>query len=132
MNLFMKEVLDTHELIKEWLGNETAKDEVCEDLLARFSPAYSMVTTGGGLLDFTTLNSFFRTQRGARPGLAIEISDMRVIAECDTGATVVYKELQQLPDQSPTLRFSTVVFESKPNGKIIWRHLQETALPQPS
>ena len=128
----MKEVLDAHELIKEWLGNETAKDEVCEDLLARFSPAYSMVTTGGGLLDFTTLNSFFRTQRGARPGLAIEISDMRVIAECDTGATVVYKELQQLPDQSPTLRFSTVVFESKPNGKIIWRHLQETALPQPS
>ncbi|WP_419963326.1 DUF4440 domain-containing protein [Pantoea vagans] len=132
MNLFMKEVLDAHELIKEWLGNETAKDEVCEDLLARFSPAYSMVTTGGGLLDFTTLNSFFRTQRGARPGLAIEISDMRVIAESDIGATVVYKELQQLPDQSPTLRFSTVVFESKPNGKIIWRHLQETALPQPS
>lgn len=132
MNLFLKEVLDAHELIKEWLGNETAKDEVCEDLLARFSPAYSMVTTGGGLLDFTTLNSFFRTQRGARPGLAIEISDMRVIAESDIGATVVYKELQQLPDQSPTLRFSTVVFESKPNGKIIWRHLQETALPQPS
>jgi len=132
MNLFLKEVLDAHELIKEWLGNETAKDEVCEDLLARFSPAYSMVTTGGGLLDFTTLNSFFRTQRGARPGLAIEISDMRVIAESDTGATVVYKELQQLPDQSPTLRFSTVVLESKPNGKIIWHHLQETALPQPS
>jgi len=132
MNLFLKEVLDAHELIKEWLGNETAKDEVCEDLLTRFSPAYSMVTTGGGLLDFTTLNSFFRTQRGARPGLAIEISDMRVIAESDTGATVVYKELQQLPDQSPTLRFSTVVFESKPNGKIIWHHLQETALPQPS
>lgn len=132
MNPFLKEVLDAHELIKEWLGNETAKDEVCEDLLARFSPAYSMVTTGGGLLDFTTLNSFFRTQRGARPGLAIEISDMRVITESDTGATVVYKELQQLPEQSPTLRFSTVVFESKPNGKTIWRHLQETALPLPS
>lgn len=130
MNRYFKEVLDAHELIKDWLGNKKAKDEVCENLLARFSPAYSMVTTGSKLLDFTTLNSFFRTQRGTRPGLEIGISDMPVIAESANGATVAYKELQQLPEQSPTLRFSTVVFELKQNGDVIWHHLHETSLPQ--
>lgn len=129
MNLFFKEILDAHELIKEWLGNEDARHEVCENLLARFSPDYSMVTTGGGLLNFTTLNAFFRTQRGARPGLEIVISGMQMITENGSGATVVYKELQQLPNQRPTRRFSTAVFELNHNGKVFWRHLQETSLP---
>lgn len=131
MNRYFKEVLDAHVLIRSWLGNKDANIEVCENLLARFSPEYSMVTTSGALLDFTTLESFFRTQRGARPGLEIDIIDMQVIAESEKGATVVYKELQQLPEQNPTLRFSTVVFEMNNDGEVIWRHLHETSLSQP-
>lgn len=131
MNRYLKEVLDAHVLIQSWLGNEDANNEVCENLLASFSPEYSMVTPSGTLLDFSTLESFFRTQRGARPGLEIEINDMQVVAESEKGATVVYKELQQLPAQNPTLRFSTVVFELNNDGKVIWRHLHETSLPQP-
>lgn len=130
MNPYFQEVLDAHQLIQKWLGNKEAKEEVCETLLARFSPAYSMVTMGGGLLDYPKVNAFFRTQRGARPGLKIGISDMRIMAASDHGATVVYRETQQLPGESPTLRFSTVVFEAKQNGRVIWRHLQETAIPQ--
>lgn len=130
MNRYFKEVLDAHVLIRSWLGNKDANDEVCKDLLARFSPEYSMVTPSGTLLDFTTLNSFFRTQRGARPGLEIDINDMQVIAESEKGATVVYKELQHLPEQNPTLRFSTAVFELNNGGQVIWRHLHETSLPQ--
>lgn len=129
MNRYFKEVLDAHVLIRSWLGSDDANDEVCKNLLARFSPEYSMVTPGGALLDFSTLNSFFRTQRGARPGLEIDIKDMQVVAESENGATVVYKELQQLPEQNPTLRFSTVVFELNNDGEVIWRHLHETSLP---
>lgn len=131
MNRYFKEILDAHELIRSWLGNEDAKNEVCENLLARFSPAYSMVTPGGVVLNFTALNSFFRTQRGARPGLTIDIINMRVIVENERGATVVYRELQQLPGQKATLRFSTVVFELNRNNSVIWRHLHETLLPEP-
>lgn len=131
MNRYFKEVLDAHELIRNWLGNKEAHDEVCEELLARFSPAYSMVTPGGALLDFTTLNGFFRTQRGARPGLAIDICDMQMVAESEGNATVVYKELQQLPGKEVTLRFSTVVFEVNDAGKVLWRHLHETSFPKP-
>ncbi|SUE06443.1 Uncharacterized protein conserved in bacteria [Pantoea agglomerans] len=52
MNRYFKEVLDAHELIRNWLCNIEAHDEVCEELLARFSPAYSMVTPGRCLTGF--------------------------------------------------------------------------------
>lgn len=129
MNRYFREVVDAHALIRRWLGEADAPDEVCESLLSRFSPAYSMVTPGGLLLNFTALSAFFRTQRGARPGLTIDIDEMQIIAENETGATVVYKELQQQPGQAATRRFSTVVFERDHHAQAIWRHLHETALP---
>ena len=131
MNRYFKEVLYAHELIRNWLGNKDAHDDVCEGLLARFSPEYSMVTPGGALLDFPALSAFFRTQRGARPGLDIDICNMQIVAESERNATVVYKEMQQLPGQSATLRFSTVVFEVNDAGQIMWRHLHETSLSKP-
>lgn len=130
MNRYFKEVLDAHELIRNWLGKKDAHDDVCEKLLARFSHAYSMVTPGGAMMDFAALDAFFRTQRGARPGLDIDIYDMQIVAESERNATVLYKELQQLPGQNATLRFSTVVFEVNDAGKVLWRHLHETSLPQ--
>jgi len=131
MNRYFQEVVDAHALISYWLGDETAAIEVCEALLARFSPAYSMVTPGGAMLDFTALNAFFRAQRGAKRGLRIDIENMQLVAESTGGATVTYQERQQLPGQNATLRFSTVVFVSEPDGTVRWRHLHETALPTP-
>lgn len=131
MNPYFQEVLDAHDLIAEWLGNPQAEGEICDRLLARFSPDYSMVTLQGGQLNLSALTDFFRTQRGARPELKIEIAEMSLIAESPTGATVSYQERQQQPENNSTLRFSTVVFEKRDGGQIIWRHLQETALPCP-
>ncbi|WP_154056500.1 DUF4440 domain-containing protein [Pseudescherichia vulneris] len=131
MNRYFQEVVDAHELIRHWLGDETAAIEVCDTLLARFSPAYSMVTPGGAMLDFTALNAFFRAQLGAKKGLHIAIENMQLVAESAEGATVTYQERQQLPGQHATLRFSTVVFESEPDGTLRWRHLHETSLPTP-
>ncbi len=128
MNRYFQEVIDAHELISHWLGDETAATEVCETLLARFSPAYSMVTPGGVVLDFMALASFFKTQRGAKKGLHIDIENMQLVAESADGATVTYQERQQLPGQNATLRFSTVVFESEQDGTVRWRHLHETFL----
>lgn len=128
MNRYFKEVLDAHELIRNWLGDPDAPIQVCDDLLSRFSPAYSMVTASGALLDFSALNSFFRAQRGARVGLMIEIEDMQMVAESESGATLVYKERQHIPGQSATCRFSTVVFDIDSDEHVIWRHLHETML----
>lgn len=129
MNRYFQEVLDAHRLIRCWLGDASSPARVCENLLARFSPAYSMVTPGGGQLDYTSLTAFFRTQRGAKSGLEIEIDNMQLIVESAAGATVSYQEWQKLPGQDATLRFSTVVFELGADHQVIWRHLHETALP---
>lgn len=129
MNRYFQEVLDAHEFIRCWLGEAEAQEDVCDNLLARFSPDFTMVSIAGSLLDFDALNRFFRTQRGVRKGLTLDIMDMQMVAESEKGATVCYKEQQHVPGQNTTLRFSTVVFTLDPQGNVLWRHLQETALP---
>jgi len=129
MNRYFQEVLDAHEFIRCWLGEAEAQEGVCDNLLARFSPEFTMVSTAGILLDFDALNHFFRTQRGVRKGLTLDIMDMQMVAESEKGATVCYKEQQHVPGQNTTLRFSTVLFTLDPQGNVLWRHLQETALP---
>ncbi|MCS3431966.1 DUF4440 domain-containing protein [Klebsiella sp. BIGb0407] len=129
MNRYFQEVLDAHVLIGRWLSDTSCSPDVCDQLLARFSPAYSMVTPGGIKLDYSSLVTFFRSQCGQRSGLEIEIENMQLIAESATGATVTYLERHKMPGLAETLRFSTVIFESDKDSQIIWRHLHETALP---
>lgn len=128
MNRYLQEVLDAHVLIGDWLGNAATPASLCDDLLSRFSPAFTMVTPAGTALDFTSLARFFRSQHGARQGLKIEIEEMQLIAEHKYGATVTYKERQHIPGQNLTCRFSTVVFECTEEGSMRWRHLHETLL----
>ncbi|GBU14589.1 hypothetical protein AwEntero_31900 [Enterobacterales bacterium] len=127
MNRYFQEVLDAHQLIRRWLGEASAPQEVCESLLGRFSSAFSMVGISGNRLDTAGLSAFFRTQGGAKSGLEIEIENMQLVAESATGAVVTYQERQQLPGQNATLRYSTAVYELDEGGKVMWRHLHETA-----
>lgn len=128
MNRYFQEVRDAHALIRDCLGDAHTPDAVCDALVARFCPAFSMVTPRGAIMDFTAVDNLFRTQRGVRAGLTIAIEDLQLIAESDTGATVTYKERQIIPDQGETLRFATAVFETGADGRVMWRHLHETWL----
>lgn len=58
-----------------------------------------MVTPGGALLDFAALKAFFRTQRGTRQGLNIEINDMQVIVENEKGPLSPIKNYSNCPDR---------------------------------
>lgn len=125
-NPYVDDVIATHVLIRQWLGGDVTEAAFCADLLARFSPDYSMVTTGGKLLDKTSLTAFFSAAGGSRPGLTMEIVDLRLIQESATGATVFYREIQSLPDGARTERFSSVIYEKTADGTLLWRHLHET------
>lgn len=127
MNRYFQEVIDAHLLIQRWLGDASTPHDLCDQLLARFSADYSMITLSGHALDFTALSGFFRSQQGAKSGLEIAIEQMKLVAESATGAVVSYQERQQRPDQQATLRYSTVVFELNGEGNVLWRHLHETA-----
>ena len=119
------DVLSTHVLIRAWLSGEAAAGN-CAQLLARFSPDFTMVAPGGVRLDHAGLTGFFQGAGGSRPGLAMRITDLQLIQESATGATVSYRELQSLPGAENTERWSTVVYEKTSDGGLLWRHLHET------
>lgn len=124
MKVYMTEIIDAHIAIEAWLGRGEGD---CAALMARFSDAFTMITPGGATLDKPALVNFFQAQRAARKGLSIRVDDVELLAEWESGAVLRYRETQQLPDQSAHQRWSTVVFE-KDAGKLMWRHLHETAL----
>ena len=120
------DVLSTHALIREWLSGEATAPAHCADLLARFSPAFTMVAPGGKQLDHAGLTTFFRAAGGSRPGLQMRLSDLVLIQDCAAGASVSYRECQSLPGGENTERLSTVVYDKTPAGALLWRHLHET------
>ena len=120
------DVLSTHALIRDWLSGEAATPEYCAQLLAHFSPAFTMVAPGGKQLDHAGLTTFFRAAGGSRPGLQMRLSDLVLIQDSAAGATVSYRECQSLPGGEQTERLSTVVYDKTPAGALLWRHLHET------
>ena len=120
------DVVSTHALIRDWLSGEAAAPAHCAELLARFSPAFTMVAPGGKQLDHAGLTTFFRAAGGSRPGLQMRLSDLVFIQESAAGATVSYRECQSLPGGENTERLSTVVYDKTPAGALLWRHLHET------
>ncbi|MGK5029000.1 DUF4440 domain-containing protein [Janthinobacterium sp. MDT1-19] len=125
-NPYFDDVLSTHVLIRDWLSGEAAAAENCAQLLARFSPDFTMVAPGGKQLDGAGLTKFFRAAGGSRPGLAMRITDLTLIQESAAGASVTYREFQSLPGGDSTERLSTVVYEKTAAGTLHWRHLHET------
>lgn len=125
-NPFFDDVLSTHALIRDWLSGEAATPEYCAQLLAHFSPAFTMVAPGGKQLDHAGLTKFFRAAGGSRPGLQMRLSDLVVIQDSAAGASVSYRECQSLPGGENTERLSTVVYDKTPAGALLWRHLHET------
>jgi len=123
MNPYFTEVLQAHVAIEAWLGKG---DGDANALIARFSPDYSMITLSGAVLNHDQLSQFFLAQRAAKPGLRIEVDEMRLLAEWPQGAAVSYRERQSLPGQPATTRRSTVIFTLK-ESQSLWRHLHETA-----
>lgn len=123
MNSYKEEIIHTHVAIENWLSEGTGDPEA---LIRRFDTDFTMITPGGACLDYPALDVFFQTQRACRPGLIIVVEHIDVVAEWPQGAALRYRERQQLPDQAETVRWSTAILK-KENGRIVWRHLHETA-----
>lgn len=123
MNPWITEIIDAHVAIENWLG---AGEGDIDALLSRFSHDFTMVTPAGVCLDRPALSQFFRAQGGTRAGLKVTVDNFALLSEWPDGAALLYAEKQVLPDQPASLRWSTVIFQ-RAEGKILWRHLHETA-----
>ena len=92
-----------------------------------FSGVFTMIPLSGEKMDYPTVSRFFHHAGGSRPGLDIVVDQMEIISEWHDGAAVLYRESQTLADSSQNVRWSTAIFQHA-EGKIVWRHLQETRL----
>ena len=125
-NRYFDDVLFTHMLIRDWLAGAEKDAEKCAGLLARFSAGFSMIAPSGKQLDITGLTAFFTAAAGSRPGLQMRISELALLQESSAGAVVSYREIQSQPGLDSTERWSTVVYNNRPDGLLLWRHLHET------
>ncbi|EFR3563050.1 DUF4440 domain-containing protein [Salmonella enterica] len=124
MNPYKEEIIHAHAAIENWLSKGMGS---LEALIARFAADFTMITPGGVCLDYPALGAFFQAQRGCRPGLVIVVEHIDLVAEWLEGAALRYRELQQLPGQAETVRWSTVILKRE-RGRIVWRHLHETTV----
>ncbi|MCS3836918.1 hypothetical protein HNR03_001498 [Pseudomonas sp. JAI111] len=122
---YFDEVIQAHIAIEKWLALEL-DESVLEQLLARFSPQFSMISPLGRVLDFEALSELFMLAGGRKLGFRIELGELRGIALYDGGAVVSYREQQTDATGLHSDRRSTVVFEKQADGKVLWRHLHET------
>lgn len=122
---FFQEVVATCADIEAWFGGRAAPAALA-DLMARFSPPFSMVTLPGARIDLAAVQAMFAQSHGRCPGLRIEIDELEEIHACDNGAVVAYRERQSDGAGNDSVRRSTAVFERDASGRIVWRHLHET------
>nr|WKF58324.1 hypothetical protein HUO10_002822 [Paraburkholderia busanensis] len=124
-NPYFQELDDIHVEIAA-LFDGSADEGALQRIMARFTPQFTLVMTSGNALDYAGTQAIFSTLRGARPGLQITIRDMEMVAEYATGAVVKYREYQRDGAGNANVRRSTAVMEIDAQGKVMWRHLQET------
>ena len=125
VNPYFAELDDVNAHVQAWY-NSAADAGVLERLMARFSPQFSMILPNGGTLNHATLHEIFAKNGGQYPGFEIAITDMAMVAQYPFGAVVTYNERQSDGQGKRTLRRSTAVLELDTQGKVMWRHLQET------
>ncbi|MCX4164900.1 MULTISPECIES: DUF4440 domain-containing protein [Paraburkholderia] len=126
-NPFFQEIVDAHVDIEQWLSGRAEAGRLAA-LLNRFSSRFSMVTLQGLRFDRTAVDRLFSQGHGKRPGLRIEIDELRDIDMWRDGAVVGYRETQIDESGSCTVRRSTAVLACDESGRVTWRHLQETSV----
>jgi hypothetical protein len=124
-NPYFKELDDIHVEIQA-LFDGSADDGALQRIVARFAPQFSLVMPSGAALDRAGVHEIFAKLRGARPGSQITIRDKEIVAEYPTGAVVTYREYQRDNAGNANVRRSTAVMDLDAQGKVTWRHLQET------
>lgn len=125
LHSYQQEITDTCALI-ERLFNAPAQDtKTHAELLAHFSPAFSMLTTGGHRLDRAALSDFLAAMTGRKQGLKIDVADLALLHESERGAVLTYAETQTL-NGDVEVRLATVLLDKAQGGALQWRHLQET------
>ncbi len=137
----VQEVVRQHDFIEQWLGGQGATEAGWQVFCGALADRFEMVVPDGAVVRRADLLEGFRSARGARPGVRIEIRNAALLSgggSDDVGAsvaaqtaTVRYEEWQLHPTLE-NQRISTAVFERSEAAPLgwAWLCLHETWLPQ--
>ncbi|HKT62543.1 MAG TPA: polyketide cyclase [Burkholderia sp.] len=112
--------------IERWLSGVDTSPAALDAMLTPFSAEFTMIMTDGRALDRDGTRALFAKLGGAKPGLRITLSDIRVIATGASHAVLTYFEAQHAASGALPARRATAVFERDAAGVVRWTHLQET------
>ncbi|ATJ90208.1 hypothetical protein HK16_08880 [Acetobacter senegalensis] len=120
------EIIELHRLLQAWFRGENEEPLSC--LLAHFAPGYMMVGAAGRVITLEGFEKALPSLKGSRPGLIMEIFDVKICQTFDGGILAFYREVQT-QGEARTERWSTVLFvENAAKTQLLWKHLQETFL----
>ena len=125
MSQYITEVIDLHIQIEALFARGEGSSA---ELMKHFAPSFTMVTTAGVAISVEQVATLFDSQAGKRPGLQVEVSEVEIVAQWETGAVLAYRETHRTPGQPPRSRLSTALFDLQCE-KPLWRHLHETICP---
>ncbi|GBR54006.1 hypothetical protein [Gluconobacter sphaericus] len=118
------EIIELHRLLQDWFCGVGSSDP--KDILDRMTPDYMMVGAAGRLVTFEMFTKVLPSLRGSRPGLVMEIEDVKVLHAFEGGMLAFYREIQT-QGETRTERWSSVLFCAAGQGEqLLWKHLQET------
>ena len=128
-----REIRALHRFFEGWLsGRLSDTGEAFRRLDRALAADFSLIHPSGEERSRTDIVAGLRRAHGQRPGLTIEIRDVRLRAAGDELLAATYEEWQ-FDEETNDGRLSTVLFardEEGPNG-LRWVHVHETWLQTP-
>ncbi len=126
------EVVALHDFFTAWFNGTVDRTDAIfnHGLGDHLHSDFEMVQPSGVVFDLDGTLGGLRQAWGVNPDFRIEIRDVRILGEWPGLVLAEYVEAQfgarnTIP--SDNLRRSTALFERK-GGRLLWRHLHETAL----
>jgi len=126
------EVEALHDFFTGWVSGALPEDDeaFAHGVAERLHPAFEMVMPSGTAHDRDAIVGAIRRSWGNAPDFRIGIRDVAVLGEWPELVLATYIEAQTGARNSippDNLRRSTVLFERR-GGRLLWRHVHETAL----
>ena len=132
------EIETLHDFFTGWFSGALSGSDAAfaHGLADRLHPDFEIVLPSGAVHDRDGLLTPVRRGWGTNPGFSATVRDVRILGEWlhgESGAGLVlaaYVEVQtgaRNTTPADNLRHATVLFERR-SGRLVWRHLHETAL----
>lgn len=116
-----------HRQLQAWFRAEGTED--ADTLLQCFETGYQMVGAAGNVVSLDAMRAGVPGQRGSRPTLVMEITDVEVRHVVGNTALVRYKE-RQIQDSGSNDRWAAAMLVDRGDGQRPgWLFLQETFCP---